>query len=94
MESDREEACAALPVPGSISARLVGYKWARNTVGQSGGAVYRLHGKADAPELFLKYGKGAFADDISDEAEKLCWLGKHVPAPSTCRPAPRVTAWS
>lgn len=78
----REEACAAVRVPPSISADLAGYQWARDTVGESGGAVYRLHGKADAPELYLKHGKGAFADDVTDEMARLHWLGSHLPVPA------------
>jgi aminoglycoside 3'-phosphotransferase-1 len=82
IDVNREEACAAVPAPPSISAELTGYKWARDTVGESGGAVYRLHGKANAPDLFLKHGKNAFADDISDEMVRLRWLGSRVPVPT------------
>jgi hypothetical protein len=53
MDMNREETCAAVPAPASISAQLIGYEWARGTIGESGGAVYRLHGKADAPDLYL-----------------------------------------
>lgn len=77
----REEACAPARVPAGIVAELSGYKWARDTVGESGGAVYRLHGKAGAPDLFLKYGKDASADDIGDEMARLRWLGGHLPVP-------------
>lgn len=41
MDMDREEACAAISVPESLSAPLVGYEWERDNVGESGGAVYR-----------------------------------------------------
>ena len=82
MDTDREEACAAVPMPANISAELTGYEWARDTVGQSGSAVYRLHGKADAPQLFLKHGKGASADDITDEMPRLRWLARHIPVPA------------
>ena len=82
IEMNREEACAAVPTPANISADLTGYKWARDTVGESGGAVYRLHGKVDAPDLFLKHGKGAFADDISDEMVRLGWLAKYISVPT------------
>jgi aminoglycoside 3'-phosphotransferase-1 len=66
----------------SLSAALAGYEVARDTVGESGGAVYRLHGRADAPDLFLKHGKGAHADDIGDEMARLRWLGGYLPAPA------------
>jgi len=79
---NREKACAAVPAPESISAEFIGYKWARDTVGESGGAVYRLHGKENAPDLFLKHGKDSFADDITDEMVRLRWLGRHIFVPT------------
>jgi len=79
---DREEACAAVPVPASMSATLIGYEWARNKVGESGGSVYRLHGKAGAPDLFLKHGQSSLAGDIIDEMVRLRWLAGHIPVPS------------
>jgi aminoglycoside 3'-phosphotransferase I len=82
----REEACAAAPISANIAddiaAKLLGYAWARDTVGESGGAVYRLHGKPDAPDLYLKCGEGAFADEIGNEMVKLGWLGGYVPVPA------------
>ncbi|WP_426172205.1 APH(3')-I family aminoglycoside O-phosphotransferase [Pseudoduganella sp. R-31] len=75
------EACHPLRLPPSIPAELEGYEWVPNTVGQSGGAVYRLCGKEGAPDMFLKYGEGVLADDISDEMARLRWLGGHVPVP-------------
>lgn len=51
---ERKEACAAIPLLGSMSEPLAGYEWARDQVGESGGAVYRLHGKPDGPDLFLR----------------------------------------
>lgn len=82
MDMDREEACAAAPLPECMSASVAGYEWARDSVGQSGGAVYRLHGRAGAPDLFLKHGRGAIADDITDEMVRLRWLARHLPVPS------------
>jgi len=73
---------AMFRLPPNISAELAGYKWVRDTVGQSGGEVYRLYGKAGAPDLFLKSGEGALADDVSDEMARLRWLGRHVPMPA------------
>lgn len=78
-DADREEACAAAPVPASMSVELDGYQWARDAVGESGGAVYRLHGKA--PNLFLKQGRDAVADDITDEMVRLRWLAVYMPVP-------------
>lgn len=78
---ERERTCAEVAAPMGMAAELAGYAWARDTVGESGGAVYRLHGKPGAPDLYLKHGEGAVADDILDEAVRLRWLGRHVPAP-------------
>lgn len=82
MNVDREETCSALPVPAEMSAGLVGYHWARNKVGESGAAVYRLHGKSGAPDLFLKHGGGAVADDLLDETGRLRWLARHLNVPA------------
>ena len=82
MDEAREEACAAIPVPASMSAALQGYHWVRNTAGQSGCAVYRLQGKAGALDLFLKHGKDAVAGDITDEMVRLRWLAGYVPVPA------------
>jgi aminoglycoside 3'-phosphotransferase-1 len=79
---NREEVHVAVPAPAGISAGLIGYEWTRNTIGKAGSTVYRLHGKADAPDLFLKYGRDAVADDISAEMERLRWLSRYVPVPA------------
>jgi aminoglycoside 3'-phosphotransferase-1 len=79
---NREEACLVVPAPVGISAALMGYEWTRNTVGESGGAVYRLQGKEGVPDLFLKHGKDAVADEISAEMARLRWLTRYVPVPA------------
>jgi aminoglycoside 3'-phosphotransferase-1 len=81
MDEDREEPCAAMPVPG-LSDELTGYAWARNKVGESGSAVYRLHGKPGAPDLFLKHSRDAVADDLVDEMVRLRWMAGHMPVPA------------
>lgn len=65
-----------------MSAELEGYEWARNNVGESGGAVYRLYGKPGAPDLFLKHGKEAAVDDLIDEMGRLHWMAKHIAVPA------------
>jgi len=82
MGAVREEACDAIALPAPLSARLIGYQWARDTVGEAGGAVYRLLGKAGAPDLFLKHGQGTIAGDITDEMVRLRWLVRHIPVPA------------
>ncbi|MEC3909053.1 APH(3')-I family aminoglycoside O-phosphotransferase [Sphingobium sp. CR2-8] len=82
MNGDREYPCEAVSVPAGLSASLEGYEWARDNVGESGGAVYRLHGKTGAPDLFLKHGQSSVADDITDEMVRLRWLERHIPVPA------------
>lgn len=68
-----------------MSAHVEGYEWARDTVGESGGAVYRLHGKTGAPDLFLKHGRDGFADDVTDEMIRLRWLADYLPVPAVAQ---------
>jgi len=82
IDTNREEACQAVPVPESISVAVAGYAWARDRVGESGGAVYRLHGKPGAPDLYLKHGRHAVADAIGDEMTRLRWLAGRMPVPA------------
>lgn len=77
----------AADLPGStmpilslaLSRATEGYHWTRSSAGQSDATVYRLHGKPGAPDLFLKYGRGAAADALTDETAKLGWLARHLP---------------
>ncbi len=59
-----------------------GYSFARDTTGRAGAVVYRLHSKANAPDLFLKYGEGSVADDINIEQARLDWLAGHISVPT------------
>lgn len=61
---------------------LTDYEWSRDTLGESGGAVFCLHGKADSPDFFLKHGVDTVADDITDEMTRLSWLAGRVPVPA------------
>jgi aminoglycoside 3'-phosphotransferase I len=81
-EVDREEVCEAARLPACLSVMLADYGWSRDAVGESGGAVFRLHSKSDSPDLYLKHGSGAVADDITDEMSRLCWLAGRVPVPA------------
>ncbi|MBJ6121453.1 APH(3')-I family aminoglycoside O-phosphotransferase [Sphingomonas mollis] len=78
---ERERACTAALVPESMAAAVEGYEWARDIVGESGGVVYRLHGKSDAPDLFLKHGTDAVADEVTDEMVRMRWLAAYLPVP-------------
>jgi len=72
-----EQAVASAPVPACMDVLLRGYEWARNTVGEAGAAVYRLH-RAGSAGLYLKVGYGAVAGDITDELVRLRWLADRV----------------
>ena len=77
----REQACAPAIVPTDMAALVDGFVWTRDLVGESGGNVYRLHGKPGMPDLFLKHGHGSVAGDVTDEMTRLLWLSDHVPVP-------------
>lgn len=79
---DREEACAPVAVPPCMAERIAGYRWSRDLVGESGAAVYRLHGNPGAPDLFLKHGRDAAAEDITDEMVRLRWLSARISVPA------------
>ncbi len=79
---EREEPCDPVAVPAGLAEAVAGYRWARDRVGEAGAAVYRLHGRAGAPDLYLKNGTGAVADDVTDERQRLAWLAGQVPVPA------------
>lgn len=79
---DREEPCDAIDLPVSLAEMTAGHAWARDTVGESGGAVYRLFGHTEAPDLYLKHGRGAVAGDVTDEMARLLWLAGRIAAPA------------
>lgn len=82
---ERRRACDPPIIPAGLRASTAGYHWSRDTVGESGAAVYRLSGHRDAPDLFLKHGTGAVACDIAAEAARLRWLVSHLPVPRVVR---------
>lgn len=45
-------------------------------MGESGGAVYRLHGREDGCDLYVKHGVGQVANDLVAEMVRLRWLLK------------------
>lgn len=81
IDETREQPSAPIDVPACLAPTVAGYRWARNRVGMAGAAVYRLHGKAGAPDLYLKHGRKAIVGDLIDEMAKLRWLSAHVPVP-------------
>ncbi|NHZ95968.1 APH(3')-I family aminoglycoside O-phosphotransferase [Massilia sp. CCM 8734] len=77
-QSSREH--TFLPPP-SMSAAFEAYAWTRDSIGESGADIYRLHGKKDSPDLFLKHGNDAVADQITDEMTRMQWLARYIPVP-------------
>jgi len=67
-------------VPAALAPPVRGRRWFRDTVGESGCTVWRLH-RPDEPDLYLKRGRGGFAGDAADEAARMRWLEDRVAAP-------------
>ena len=81
MNAHRERRCPAPSLPASLAPLAAGRTWFRDQVGESGGAVYRLHG-GTGPNRYLKQGRGPVALDVADEFARLTWLAPHVPVPT------------
>jgi len=72
---------------------LHGYEWTPDTVGAGGGSVHRLQGRGKS-NLYLKYGQGPIAREITDEMVRLQWLAGRIPVPEVCHfVASRDAAW-
>lgn len=76
-----EKATHMAPMPASLADSIIGYDWRRDAIGASDSRVYRLHGRVDAPDLFLKHGKDKAANEIDAEMARLRWLAPRLPAP-------------
>jgi len=76
----REVAVSPVGVPASLAPMVAGRQWARDTVGEAGASVHRLHA-AGRPDLYLKHGAGELADAIVDEMTRTRWLARHLPVP-------------
>jgi len=85
MEEAREVRCEAPQLPTAIAEalrRLGGeWLWARSTVGQSGGQVWRLAHADGGNVHYLKRGAGDGAEDLLAELVRLRWLARHVSVP-------------
>jgi len=66
-----------IPLPPSWRERLSGATWEREPEGESGGVIHRIVA-GTGERLFLKYGEGAIADAVADEAIRLRWLQGRV----------------
>lgn len=67
-------------LPISLESLVEGYKWRRDTIGESGAMIHRLKAR-DRPGLYLKQGKHRVASDIVDEFARLVWLAPRCPVP-------------
>lgn len=74
----------AITRPPSIELLAQGYDWTRNTVGESGDAVYQLRRSGSRADLYLKHATEARALDLAGEMVRLQWLGSHVTVPAVC----------
>lgn len=82
---DKMPTSVTAAMPASLRTAVAGYRWARDSIGESDAAVYRLQGRNGAPDLFLKHGKGAAAAGLADEVARLRWLAPHLPVPAVVR---------
>lgn len=82
VDDPREQPCPAPQLPDQLSEPLAGYCWRRDLVGESGATVFRLSGKPQAEDLFVKRGTGPVADNILAEAERLRWLSGRIEVPA------------
>ncbi|MGK5071665.1 APH(3') family aminoglycoside O-phosphotransferase [Janthinobacterium sp. ZB1P44] len=80
--SNKKQAAVTAAMPASLRAAVAGYRWVRDTAGESDAAVYRLQGRDGAPDLFLKHGKGVAAAELADELARLRWLAPYLPVPA------------
>ncbi|OFA01338.1 aminoglycoside 3'-phosphotransferase [Janthinobacterium sp. HH107] len=80
--SNKKQAAVTAAMPASLRAAVAGYRWVRDSAGESDAAVYRLQGRDGAPDLFLKHGKGVAAAELADEAARLRWLAPQLPVPA------------
>ncbi|WP_426086376.1 APH(3')-I family aminoglycoside O-phosphotransferase [Janthinobacterium sp. PSPC1-1] len=78
----KKQAAVMAAMPASLSAAVANYQWARDSVGESDAAVYRLQGRDAAPDLYLKHGRGSAAADLADELARLRWLAPYLPVPA------------
>ncbi|MCM2568644.1 APH(3')-I family aminoglycoside O-phosphotransferase [Janthinobacterium kumbetense] len=83
--SNKTQAAMLAAMPASMRAAVAGYDWARDSVGESDAAVYRLQGRDGAPDLFLKHGTGAAAAELADELARLRWLAQYLPVPAVAQ---------
>lgn len=81
MRKTREISCDPIKVAEHLRPLLDGYLWSRDTVGESGCAVYKLHGKRNSTNLYLKHGRGDYARDVIEETARLHWLKGRAPVP-------------
>ena len=68
-------------LPDGFRALVSGYRWHRQTIGQSQAGVFRLAAD-DKPALFLKCERSGPFAELSDEAARLRWLaGQGIACP-------------
>lgn len=68
-------------MPPDLLRLTAGATWERNDAGKAGASVFRLT-LPGGDSCYLKHGAGRVADDVVDEAARLRWLGRRLPAPA------------
>ena len=79
-DGERETRVPPLAIPAGLATAVAGATWFRDSVGESGCAVFRIEGPT-GDGLYLKTGRGAQLDDLVDEMARLRWLAAHLPVP-------------
>jgi aminoglycoside 3'-phosphotransferase-1 len=67
-------------LPAALRGQVAGLDWHRDTVGESGCAIWAL-GPRERPSLFLKHAEGCFVADLDAEHARLAWLAGRWPVP-------------
>ncbi|MES2055955.1 MAG: APH(3')-I family aminoglycoside O-phosphotransferase [Pseudomonadota bacterium] len=78
----REHPVEPVQLPTDLAVLLPNYRWSRDSVGESGDAVYRLRKNGVAPDLFLKHAPASSAQDVAGEMVRLQWLGDRISVPA------------
>lgn len=68
-------------VPQALQETVLGYRWRKITVGESGADTYRLTAPRRS-SLILKYASNCPHNDLRDEASRMAWLAQRAPAPT------------
>ncbi|MCB8942192.1 MAG: aminoglycoside 3'-phosphotransferase [Ardenticatenaceae bacterium] len=66
-------------LPSTLTQRLIGYRWSRDTLGESGANTFRLQGANEV--LYLKTAVSPHTASLQAEAQRIQWLNGRLPVP-------------